>query len=129
MSGTSEQLGMRPRCYPTVRTAPDWHQGHIGLGMGGHRTSTTVTCEVETNCLQRYLHVHSYRGANLWRQVYPPAHTHTSSHCGHTWSGWRTVVAWVSRRFQSKHQCLEIPFRDREGGRNQLLYLSPAQCA
>ena len=36
VSGTSEQLGMRPRCYPTVRTAPDWHQGHIGLGMCGH---------------------------------------------------------------------------------------------
>ena len=36
VSGTSEQLGMRPRCYPTARTAPDWHQDHIGLGMCGH---------------------------------------------------------------------------------------------
>ena len=29
-------MGMRPRCYPTVRTAPDWPQGYIGFGMCGH---------------------------------------------------------------------------------------------
>ena len=35
LSGTSERLAMRPRCDPTVRTAPQpnvW-EGSIGLGI------------------------------------------------------------------------------------------------
>ena len=35
-SGTSELLGMRPRCAPAIRTGTEYHQGVIGLGMCGH---------------------------------------------------------------------------------------------
>ena len=56
MSGTSEELGMRPRCYPTVRNAPDWHQGHIGLGMCGHGYHTPQgqgPCSGPTSSMQQ----------------------------------------------------------------------------
>ena len=38
MSGTSKQLGMRPRCDPTVRTTPSRKRGWgiIGLGIPSH---------------------------------------------------------------------------------------------
>ena len=38
------------------------------------------------------------------------------------------MAAWSVRRFHLEHRRPDIPFGDREGGRNRLLELSPAQC-
>ena len=34
LSGTSERLAMRPRCDPTVRTAPHPNAGEGSIGLG-----------------------------------------------------------------------------------------------
>ena len=34
LSGTSERLAMRPRCVPTVRTAPHPNAGEGSIGLG-----------------------------------------------------------------------------------------------
>ena len=61
-SGTSEQLGMRPKCDPTIRTAPSHKRGRgiIGLGIPSHTgyLSGVGPQVVRGPCHKTYIHAY-----------------------------------------------------------------------
>ena len=90
-SGTSKQLGMRPMCDPTVRTAPcpNRGQGIIGLGIPNHAGNLKGVGSRGGHGIRvtqwHKTYIYIYRG---WMQVHK---------CGHSNSGW---WPWTTR-----HDC------------------------
>ena len=53
--GTSEQLGMRPRCDQAIRTAPCPNGGGVSSAQEGPKTKSGYLGHFRGNCLEHFL--------------------------------------------------------------------------